>query len=229
LGLGGAAPVARAAAECLLAKGRQPNGSSFDPACAAISAGRANIPATSTLTLVLFAWVFGVVAFTSTALAAHLPGLLALQGVSAAGVILVGSLVGPAQVAARLLEFGVLRRLHPLISGRVAACMHPLAASLLMLLGGPAAVAFALLHGAGNGVLTITRGTLPLVLFGARGYGQRQGWLMLPGRLAAAVAPWSFGLLLAHLGANVLWVSAGLGLSAVLALFAIKTKTHTEP
>lgn len=179
----------------------------------------------SPLTVALLAWVFAVVAFTSTALAAHLPGLLALQGVSAAGVVLAGSLIGPAQVAARLLEFGVLRRLHPLVSGRVAACMHPLAATLLMLLGAPAAAGFALLHGAGNGVLTITRGTLPLALFGAAGYGQRQGWLMLPGRLTAALAPWSFGVLLAGLGTQVLWVSAGLGLSAVLALMAIQPRT----
>ena len=78
---------------------------------------------------------------------------------------------------------------------------------------------------AGNGVLTITRGTLPLALFGAAGYGQRQGWLMLPGRLTAALAPWSFGVLLAGLGTQVLWVSAGLGLSAVLALMAIQPRT----
>ncbi|MEO3690982.1 MFS transporter [Roseateles paludis] len=179
----------------------------------------------SPLTVGLLAWVFAVVAFTSTALAAHLPGLLALQGATPAAVVLAGSLLGPAQVAARLLEFGVLRRLHPLVSGRLAACMHPLAATLLMLLGAPAAAAFALLHGAGNGVLTITRGTLPLALFGPAGYGQRQGWLMLPGRLTAALAPWSFGVLLAGLGTRVLWVSAGLGLSAVLALMAIRPRT----
>lgn len=179
----------------------------------------------SPLTVGLLAWVFAVVAFTSTALAAHLPGLLALQGATPAAVVLAGSLLGPAQVAARLLEFGVLRRLHPLVSGRLAACMHPLAATLLMLLGAPAAAAFALLHGAGNGVLTITRGTLPLALFGPAGYGQRQGWLMLPGRLTAALAPWGFGLLLAGLGTRVLWVSAALGLSAVLALMSIRPKT----
>ncbi|WYX50124.1 MFS transporter [Achromobacter xylosoxidans] len=59
--------------------------------------------------------------------------------------------------------------------------------------GGPL---FAILHGAGNGILTIAKGTLPLALFGAQGYGARQGWLMLPARIAQALAPLLFGLAL---------------------------------
>ena len=55
--------------------------------------------------------------------------------------------------------------------------------------GAPAAALFAVLHGAGNGILTIAKGTLPLVLFGAQGYGARQGWLMMPARVAQASAP----------------------------------------
>ena len=77
------------------------------------------------------------------------------------------------------------------------------------------------MHGAGNGILTIAKGTLPLALFGPSGYGQRQGLLMLPARLAQALAPWLFGLLLAALGTRVLWVSAGLALSALAALLLI--------
>jgi len=64
-------------------------------------------------------------------------------------------LIGPAQVAARVLEFGLLRWFHPLVSTRVAAAAHPVAAVALVSFGGPAAYAFALLHGAGNGILTI--------------------------------------------------------------------------
>lgn len=172
-------------------------------------------------TAVLLAWVFAVTWFVSTAMAAHLPHLLAAVGAAPGAVIAIGALVGPAQVAGRLLEFGFLRRLHPLVSARAAALMHPVGAVLLVVLGAPVAAAFALLHGAGNGILTIAKGTLPLALFGSAGYGHRQGLLMLPARLGQALSPWLFGLLLADFGAAALWVSAALGLSAVAALLLI--------
>ena len=77
---------------------------------------------------------------------------------------------------------------------------------------------FTLLHGAGNGVLTIAKGTLPLVLFGPQGYGARQGLLMVPARIAQAAAPLAFGLLLDRCGTGALWFTAVLGLLAGLAL-----------
>jgi predicted MFS family arabinose efflux permease len=77
---------------------------------------------------------------------------------------------------------------------------------------------FTVLHGAGNGVLTIAKGTLPLALFGPQGYGERQGFLMVPARLAQALAPWLFGLCMEWLGAGALWVSAALGGLVCLAL-----------
>lgn len=184
-------------------------------------------PAPPLSTAALLAWVFAVTWFISTAMAAHLPRLLGSVGATPAAVIAFSALVGPAQVMGRLLEFGLLRRWHPLLSARVAALMHPLGAVLLAVLGAPAVAAFALLHGAGNGILTIAKGTLPLALFGADGYGQRQGLLMLPARLAQALAPWLFGLLLAELGARALWCSAALALSALAALLLIRL--HPAP
>jgi len=176
----------------------------------------------------LLAWVFAVTWFISTAMAAHLPGLLATMGAAPGVVVSIGVLVGPAQVAGRLLEFGFLRRVHPLHSARMAALMHPLGAALLAVLGAPVAAAFALLHGAGNGILTIAKGTLPLALFGPAGYGHRQGLLMLPARLGQALAPWLFGLLLAVIGTKVLWVSASLALSALAALLFIPVPARVQ-
>jgi MFS family permease len=162
--------------------------------------------------------VFAITWFTSTAMAAHLPRLLEAQGLTPAAALGVAMLVGPAQVAGRLLEFGLLRRVHPLLSTRLAAAAHPLGVATLVAVGPAGAWAFAGLHGAGNGILTIAKGTLPLVVFGAAGYGQRQGWLMAPARLAQAVAPLLFGLAMVHWGASALWLTAGLGVVALMLL-----------
>ena len=166
--------------------------------------------------LVVFA---AATSFVTSAMAAHLPGLLVAVGTSAVAAITAGALLGPAQVAARLLEFLAARRyrFHPLLSARLAAACHPVAGVLLGVLGGPPLVAsaFALLHGAGNGMITIAKGTLPLAIFGAVGYGHRQGLLGILGRGMQALAPFAFGWVLERHGAN-----AGITLSVTLSLIA---------
>ncbi|MDD2176592.1 MFS transporter [Acidovorax sp. D2M1] len=173
-------------------------------------------------TTVLLSFVFAVTWFTSTAMAAHLPRLLQASGTSLQAAVAMAALVGPAQVAARLLEFGFLRRLHPLLSAQLAAAAHPVGAALLMVVGGPAAAVFTVLHGAGNGILTIAKGTLPLVLFGPAGYGARQGLMMVPARVAQAFAPVLFGMLLDSAGAAALWLTTLLGLAALAALWLLR-------
>ena len=170
----------------------------------------------------LLAVAFAATWFVSTAMAAHLPQLLQASGATLAVAVAVGALVGPAQVAGRILEFGVLRRVHPLLSARLAALLHPLGAVALSVVGGPAAAVFAILHGAGNGILTIAKGTLPLVLFGPQGYGHRQGWLMVPARITQAMAPWLFGVMLSRWGAHALWASAAVGLVAFASLALLR-------
>ena len=177
---------------------------------------------------VLLALVFALTWFISTAMAAHLPSLLGASGVGISAALVAGALIGPAQVAGRLLEFGVLRRAHPLLSARIASVMHPLGAVALVVFGAPLAFAFALMHGAGNGILTIAKGTLPLALFGPQGYGERQGLLMVPARLAQALAPWLFGLCVERLGSSALWVSAALGAMVFLALWLLPSPSSTE-
>ena len=178
-------------------------------------------PAHPALLTALLGLFFAVSLFIGTAMATHLPQLLMASGASLAVAVGVGALIGPAQVAARLLEFGLLRRVHPLLSARLSALAHPAGIAALLLLGPAAAPLFALLHGAGNGILTIAKGTLPLALFGAQGYGARQGWLLLPARVAQAAAPFAFGLALDAWGAGALWLSGGLGLLAFLVLMSL--------
>jgi hypothetical protein len=171
--------------------------------------------------------VFGATtSFVTSAMAAHLPGLLVAFGTTAAGALVASSLLGPAQVASRLAEFLAARRFrfHPLVTARLATVLHPLGGGLLALFGGPVAIAamFAVFHGAGNGMITIAKGTLPLAIFGPLGYGHRQGLLSLVGRGMQALAPYAFGLLLedrgphSAIGASILLSAIALG--ALLAL-----------
>ncbi|MGM0694567.1 MAG: MFS transporter [Pseudomonadota bacterium] len=173
------------------------------------------------LAMGLLAFVFAAGWFVSTAMAAHLPRLLQETGTSLPAAVAAAALVGPAQVVARLGEFALLRHLHPLVSARLATILHPLGAGLLTLVGLPAA-GFAVLHGAGNGMLTIASGTLPLTLFGTRGFGRRQGLIIAPARILQAGAPLLFGLLLEAFGGAALWLTSGLMLAACLALMAIR-------
>jgi len=194
---------------------------------AAVAASSAGRPP-GLLALALLAYVFAVAGFTSAAMAAHLPGMLTLAGASAATVVLAGALLGPAQVGARLLEIGMLRRWSPMVSATLANATHPLGVLLLMLWGAPAAIAFVLLHGGGNGILTIARGTLPLALFGPAGYGGRTGWLAVPARFAAAAAPVLFGLLLERFGMAAMWFTAALSLAAIASLAILARITREE-
>ncbi|MDA0426504.1 MFS transporter [Stutzerimonas frequens] len=177
-------------------------------------------------TMALLAFVFAATWFTSTAMAAHLPRLLQESGLSPAAAIAIAALVGPAQVGARCLEFVLLQRFHPLISARLAAIAHPIGAAGVMLAGAPATTAFVLLHGGGNGILTIAKGTLPLAIFGPHGYGLRQGLLMVPARFAQALSPLVFALLIDDFGTRALWLSAGLGVLAYAALTFLQRRTH---
>ncbi|WP_144641256.1 MFS transporter [Bordetella genomosp. 13] len=172
----------------------------------------------------LLAFVFAATWFISTAMATHLPRMLEATGATLAAAVAVGALIGPAQVAGRVLEFGLLRRAHPLLSARLAALAHPAGVAVLLLAGPAMAPLFAVLHGAGNGVLTIAKGTLPLALFGAQGYGARQGWLVMPARIAQALAPFLFGLALDAWGARALWLSGAIGMAACCALILLRAR-----
>lgn len=170
----------------------------------------------------LLAFVFAAAWFVTGAMAAHLPGLLEHAGVAHGRAIAAAAMVGPAQVAARLVEFFILRHSHPLVSARIAALLHPVGAVIFAVVGAPAALAFAILYGAGNGLLTIARGTVPLAVFGPDGYGERTGLLGAPARAAQALAPLLFGLMLDAMGVSVIAVSSGLCIAAFVALLLLR-------
>ncbi len=173
--------------------------------------------------MLLLAFVFAAAWFVTGAMAAHLPDLLRRAGATPFAAIAAAALVGPAQVAARLAEFVLLRRIHPLVSARLAASLHPIGAAVLAVLGSAGAAPFAILYGAGNGLLTIARGTVPLALFGPIAYGERTGLLGAPARAAQALSPLLFGMLLDAMGLASIVVSTGLYVAALAVLLRLRT------
>jgi len=149
-----------------------------------------------------FAWLaaaFALAAFLSSAISAHLVVLLAAGGLAARDAVLVGALIGPMQVAGRVVEFAFSSRLSALRIGTLAFTLLGVAMIVLWLVRGawPIAFAFALLYGWSNGVMTIVRGTVPAALFGARDYGALLGRLAQPQFILKAFAPVAVTLLFA--------------------------------
>jgi predicted MFS family arabinose efflux permease len=184
-------------------------------------------------TFVLLALWFAATAFVTSALAAHLPRLILAAGATTVAALTASALLGPAQVMARLTEFFAQRRwrFHPLVTARLATACHPIGGLVLAIFGGSPLVAsiFAVVHGAGNGMITIAKGTLPLAIFGAAGYGYRQGLLAILARAMQALAPFAFAVVLEGLGARAaIALSAGVSLLALGALLGLRARTAAK-
>jgi len=143
------------------------------------------------LPFLLVAAAFASYAFVPSGLSAHLLAIFTRGGVDAGTVVWIGALFGPAQVGARLIEFAFGRDIHPLWVVRFALSTLLCAFVMLLMLGvsAPVAAAFALMFGGANGLVTITRGAVPLALFGASGYGRLMGRLAGPWLVMQAAAP----------------------------------------
>jgi MFS family permease len=174
-------------------------------------------------TLVLLATAFAMAWVVTAGMAAHFPRILEAAGASPAAAIAASALIGPAQVAARIFEASVLARFHPLVSARLAMITHPLGALVVAFAGGGfIAGAFAILHGLGNGIVTIARGTVPLALFGPQSYGYRLGIIGAPARILQAGSPLLFAVLIERYGAGVLIFSTALMLGALITLLMVR-------
>lgn len=153
---------------------------------------------------VVFTLYFG--AFSGLAL--HLYPLLIERGASPESTVLVIGLIGPAQVLGRLLlwKLGATLPIRPLGIATLASLCFGL--GLLHLAGTSTAalVAFGLIYGAGNGVITIVRGLVVPEMLSRRDYGSINGLLAAPSLVAKALAP---------VAAAWLW-TAGKGYAAVL-------------
>lgn len=151
----------------------------------------------------------------NSAMSAHMIGILVSLGLAAGVAVSIGALRGIGQSASRLAEILFGRALDPIALGLVATGLIPIGFVIGLWSGTTAwaGIAFALLYGAGNGLVTIIRGTQPLVLFDPATYGTTVGRLIGPSFYVSALAPALLAYLIERYGAaSALYVSTGVAL-----------------
>jgi MFS family permease len=166
----------------------------------------------------LYAIVFALGHFLSSAMAAHLVTLLTGLGIALSTAVSLGALRGIGQVAGRFWQVVAGSRINAvsLTIGALAVVTLSFFGALFAGPSIPAAAAFVAFYGAGHGLITITQGTLPLVLFDHRKYGARTGDLLIPSFIASALAPLFLALIIETFG-----TVTAIALCATLAFLAL--------
>jgi MFS family permease len=155
-----------------------------------------------TVGIALFALIMSLNGFVFGVVSLQLVPLLEAAGLAGAAAVWVASLKGHGQFGGRLVEIFFGRNLKAMTVARIAIAVLPAALLLLMLARGEfwLLVAFTLLLGASQGVITIVRGAVPLALFGAAGYGAVLGLIATPILLVNAFSPTLFALIVDLVG-----------------------------
>jgi hypothetical protein len=152
--------------------------------------------------IALFALIMSLNGYVFGVISVQLVPLLGAAGLASATAVWVASTKGVAQFGGRVVEILFARNLRAITVGRIAIGILP--PSLLLLLTGtgnvPMIVAFTLLMGASQGVITIVRGAVPLALFGAKGYGAVLGVIATPVLVFNAASPTVFAWIVDHWG-----------------------------
>jgi MFS family permease len=150
----------------------------------------------------LFALIMSLNGFVFGIISIQLVPLLEAAGLAGATAVWVASLKGHGQFAGRVVEIFFGRNLKAMTIARIAIGVVPASLVLLFLARGELSqlVAFTLLLGAAQGVITIVRGAVPLALFGVEGYGAVLGVIATPILLVNAFSPAIFALLVDQFG-----------------------------
>ena len=152
--------------------------------------------------IVLFALIMSLYGFVFGVISVQLVPMLEAAGLATAVAVWVASMKGVAQFVGRVVEIVFGKNLRAITIGRIAVGILP--SSLLLLLFGtgslPLVIAFTLLMGASQGVITIVRGAVPLVLFGAKGYGAVLGVIATPVLVVNAGSPTLFAWIVERWG-----------------------------
>jgi len=128
-------------------------------------------------------------------------------------------LLGPAQFCARILEMTIGRKFHPIwtmltgltfIMLSISALAYGFTPTFLAVIG----------FGAGQGIFSIARGTLPLAVFGPQQYPVIMGKLGVPALFAQALAP-----VLSAVAIDIWGAYTVLGLMACLSAITVLATT----
>lgn len=150
--------------------------------------------------LLCLAFAANVLVFSG--MAVHMLSMLTTKGLSLVEAAWIGAMVGPMQVAGRVVELLFERHTKPSTVGLLAMAALPVSLGILLLAGDTVAayVAFAFLYGAGNGVMTIVRGAIPVQLYGRAHYGAVSGAMAAPVFISKALGPLVAALIWGMLG-----------------------------
>jgi len=175
---------------------------------------------TRSIAIALFALIMSLNGFVFGVISVQLVPLLEAAGLATAAAVWIASLKGVAQFGGRIVEIVFARNLRAITVGRIAIGILPPALALLLVGTGslPLVVAFTLLMGASQGVITIVRGAVPLALFGAKGYGTVLGLIATPVLVVNAASPtvfawivdrwgWRTGRLSLLVGCSAAWLA----------------------
>ena len=180
--------------------------------------------------LLVFAVMFALEGFIVSSVNSTLPFMLSEIGADQQVAIFAAAILGPSQVAARLLVVALDRYLTPMRVAAISILVHPVGVILLLAFGANAILPFVILHGIGVGLNPFIRGSLPLLFFGSDSYGQRQGYVMMLSKIVSALSPTLLTLMLLANPqlAIVSTMSMGLAAMALLILLAFMRRSRKQ-
>ena len=158
--------------------------------------------------------------YVMSVLAVHFLSMLQERGLSLAQAVSVGMVIGPMQVAGRVVDIALADKMTPRLVGTCALSLITLAMLLLVVPEINLWMAFLIagLWGSGNGLITIAKGISVAEIFGRNDYGAWMGRMARWTFCMHAVGPASFALLLGlglgYAGAG--WLLGGFAAAALV-------------
>ena len=146
--------------------------------------------------------------FVQGAMGLHLIPVLEASAVAPETALWAATLLGPGQVFARLLQLVLPGVFVPKLITFLSLTLHIVASALLFVFGAPFAAVFSFIHGMGSGFYTVSIGTLPLEMYGADNYGERQGYILGISRAVTIATPYAFSFAVVGLGELSLLVTS---------------------
>jgi MFS family permease len=178
--------------------------------------------------LVVFAVMFALEGFVVSGVNTTLPFMLGELGADAQLAIFAAAILGPSQVAARLLLVALDKYLTPMRVAAISILVHPAGVILLLVFGANAILPFVILHGIGVGLNPFIRGSLPLLFFGSESYGERQCHVMMLSKIVSALSPTLMTIMVLANPTMAVTVTMSLGLTAMLLLLVVASMRKTS-